>query len=53
MENNVVVCQSGDGLVRMETIVDVSSETIWATQKAMAQLFWGDCVSCQQASEEY
>lgn len=44
MENNVVLCQSGDGLVRMETIVDVSSETIWATQKAMAQLF-GETVS--------
>ena len=44
MENNVVVCQSGDGLVKMETIVDVSSETIWATQKAMAQLF-GETVS--------
>ena len=39
MENNVVIYQSNDGLVKMEAIVDASNETIWATQKAMAQLF--------------
>ena len=26
---------SGNGLVKMEAIVDASNETIWATQKAM------------------
>ena len=31
--------QSSDGLVKMEAIVDASNETIWATQKAMAELF--------------
>ena len=30
---------SDDGLVKMEAIVDASNETIWAMQKAMAQLF--------------
>ena len=39
MENNVVIYQSSDGLVKMEAIVDASNETIWATQKAMAELF--------------
>ena len=39
MNNDVVIYQSSDGLVKMETIVDPSNETIWATQKAMAQLF--------------
>ena len=39
MENNVVIYQSNDGLVKMEAIVDASNETIWATQKAMAELF--------------
>ena len=32
MENNVVIYQSSDGLVKMEAIVDASNETIWATQ---------------------
>ena len=39
MNNAVVIYQSSDGLVKMEAIVDASNETIWATQKAMAQLF--------------
>ena len=39
MSNDVVIYQSDDGLVKMEAIVDASNETIWATQKAMAQLF--------------
>ena len=39
MNNNVVLYQSNDGLVKMEAIVDVSNETIWVTQKAMAELF--------------
>ena len=39
MNNNVVIYQSADGLVKMEAIVDASNETIWATQKAMASLF--------------
>ena len=39
MENNVVIYQSADGLVKMEAIVDASNETIQATQKAMAELF--------------
>ncbi len=39
MKNNVVIYQSNDGLVKMEAIVDAFNETIWATQKAMAQLF--------------
>ena len=36
---NVVIYQSSDGPIKMEAIVDASNETIWATQKAMAQLF--------------
>ena len=39
MNNDVVIYQSNDGLVKMEAIVDASNETIWATQKAMAELF--------------
>ena len=38
MNNDVVIYQSSDGLVKMEAIVDASNETIWATQKAMAEL---------------
>ena len=39
MNNDVVIYQSADGLVKMEAIVDASNETISATQKAMAELF--------------
>ena len=39
MNKDVVIYQSSYGLVRMEAIVDASNETIWATQKAMAELF--------------
>ena len=39
MNNDVVIYQSGDGLVKMEAMVDASNETICATQKAMAELF--------------
>ena len=38
MNNDVVIYQSNDGLVKMEAIVDASNETIWATQKAMGLL---------------
>ena len=39
MNNNVVIYQSADGLVKIEAMIDPSNETIWATQKAMAELF--------------
>ena len=39
MNNDVVIYQYGDGLVKMEALVDAANETIWATQKAMASLF--------------
>lgn len=39
MNNDVVIYQSSDGLVKMEAIVDAANETIWATQKAIASLF--------------
>ena len=42
MNNDVVIYQSADGLVKMEAIVDASNETIWATQKAMASLLGVD-----------
>lgn len=35
----IVVYQSEDGQVTMEAMVDASNETIWATQKAIAELF--------------
>lgn len=40
MENTeVVIYRSGDGSVSVEALVDSSNETIWATQKSMADLF--------------
>ena len=40
MENTeVVIYRSGDGSVSVEALVDSSNETIWATQKAIAELF--------------
>lgn len=39
MNKDVVIYQSSDGLVKMEAIVDAPNETIWATQKAIAELF--------------
>ena len=39
MNNDVVIYQSSDGLVKLEAIVDPSNETIRATQKPSAQLF--------------
>lgn len=39
MKNEIVIYQSGDGLVKMEALVATVNETVWATQKAMAQLF--------------
>ena len=42
MNNDVVIYQSADGLVKIEAIVDASNETIWATQKAMASLLGVD-----------
>ena len=39
MNNDVVIYQSADGLVKIEAMIDPSNETIWATQKAMAELF--------------
>ena len=38
MNNDVVIYQSADGVVKIEAIIDPSNETIWATQKAMAEL---------------
>ena len=42
MNNDVVIYQSSDGLVKMEAIVDASNETIWATQKAIGHLLGVD-----------
>ena len=42
MNNNVVIYQSADGLVKIEAMIDPSNETIWATQKAMASLLGVD-----------
>ncbi|MBR5399071.1 MAG: virulence protein RhuM/Fic/DOC family protein [Bacteroidales bacterium] len=39
---DIVIYQSEDGLVKMEAMVDASNETIWATQKAIANLFGVD-----------
>lgn len=40
MENTeVVIYRSGDGSVSVEALVDKTNETIWATQKAIADLF--------------
>lgn len=39
MKNEIVIYQSGDGSVKMEAVVDAANETVWATQKAIAQLF--------------
>lgn len=40
MENTeVVIYRSGDGSVSVEALVDSANETIWATQKAIAELF--------------
>jgi hypothetical protein len=39
MKNEIVIYQSSDGLVKMEALVDTANDTVWATQKAMAQLF--------------
>lgn len=39
MNNDVVIYQSADGLVKIEAMIDPSNETIWATQKAMG-IFW-------------
>ena len=40
MENTeVVIYRSGDGSVSVEALVDSSNETIWATQKVIAELF--------------
>lgn len=36
---DIVIYQSEDGLVKMEAMVDASNETIWATQKAISELF--------------
>ena len=38
MNNDVVIYQSADGLVKIEAMIDPSNETIWATQKAMGHL---------------
>ena len=40
MENTeVVIYRSGDGSVSVEALVDKTNETIWATQKSIADLF--------------
>ena len=38
MNNDVVIYQSADGLVKIEAMIDSSNETIWATQKAIRYL---------------
>lgn len=42
MNNDVVIYQSADGLVKIEAMIDPSNETIWATQKAMGHLLGVD-----------
>ena len=37
--NDIVIYNSEDGLVKMEAMVDPVNETIWATQKSIANLF--------------
>ena len=37
--NDIVIYKSEDGLVTMEALVDPTGETIWASQRAMAELF--------------
>lgn len=37
--NDIVIYKSEDGLVTMEAMVDPAGETIWASQKAMSELF--------------
>ena len=37
--NDIVIYQSEDGLVTMEALADPANETIWASQRAMAELF--------------
>lgn len=37
--NDIVIYQSEDGLVTMEALIDPTGETIWASQRAMAELF--------------
>lgn len=37
--NDIVIYQSEDGLVTMEALADPANETIWANQRAMAELF--------------
>lgn len=38
-KKDVVIYHSDDGLISMEALVDVEHETIWASQKAIANLF--------------
>ena len=38
-KNDIVIYKSEDGLVTMEALVDPTGETIWASQRAMAELF--------------
>lgn len=38
-KKEIVIYQSDDGLVKMEAIIDPVNETIWASQRAMAELF--------------
>ena len=37
--NDIVIYKSEDGLVTMEAMVDSANETIWASQRAMSELF--------------
>ena len=36
---DIVIYRSEDGLVKMEAMVDTENETIWASQRAMSELF--------------
>lgn len=38
-KKDIVIYQSEDGLVRMEAMVDPVNETIWASQRVLAELF--------------
>lgn len=40
--SDIVIYQSQDGLVKMEAMVDPAGETIWASQKGIADLFCKD-----------
>ena len=52
MENNVVIYQSNDGLVKIEAIVDSANETIWATSVLKQYMIKGYTVNQSAVSEQ-